>query len=45
MINLKVCDKACKFPGKCHADVFERMNLGAIAKFEEYMDKVLREDE
>ena len=28
-----------------YADVFDRMNLGAISKFEEYMDKVLQEEE
>ena len=28
-----------------YADVFDRMNLGAISKFEDYMDKVLQEEE
>ena len=28
-----------------YADVFDRMNLGAISKFEDYMDKVLQGEE
>ena len=27
-----------------YADVFDRMNLGAISKFEAYMDEVLQEE-